>query len=57
MFKNKNQKGRGFAFDEEETAKVKLVKKILSKSYGFELNDDDEMEIENRKKIEEQAEM
>ena len=38
--------GRGCKFDIEEISKMKMVKKILSKSYGFELNEEDEKEIE-----------
>ena len=51
-FKNKNNMGRGFKFDSEEFTKMKMVKKILSKSYGFDLNEDDEKEIEELQNIE-----
>lgn len=50
MFKNKNQSGRGFKFDEEEDLKMSMVKKLLQKSYGFELTPEEEKEIEEMQK-------
>ena len=44
--------GRGYKFDLDETAKVKLLKKMFSKAYGFELNEEDELNIEELKRIE-----
>ena len=52
-FKNKNLSGRGYKFDPEEVAKIKLVKKMLSKAYGLELNEEEEMDIEEMKRLEE----
>lgn len=51
-FKNKNSMGRGFKFDSEEMGKMKMVKKILSKSYGFILDEEDEKEIEEIQRVE-----
>lgn len=51
-FKNKNLSGRGFKFDPDEAAKIKLVKKMLSKSYGLELNEEDELNMEEMKRLE-----
>ena len=35
-FRNSNQSGRGFKFDQDEAAKFRAIKKILSKQYGLE---------------------
>ena len=51
-FKNKNLGGRGFKFDPEETAQIKAIQKLLSKSFNFDpQNQEDEETEELIKKI------
>lgn len=41
-FKNKNLGGRGFNFDPEEEAKIRSVKRLLSRAYGLKGDESEE---------------